>query len=141
MTAAIALAMGLIALGAGPSAAGAYLLTLGLATIVMVYLIERRRPFERIVLSTTAAMLVAGVAVALAVAGSPAALAEALRHDLICGNDARRKVLQDQSGLDSTIPSETARQYRRGDAAAESGTGCDFGCDDCADQSGRILAT
>ena len=45
---------GLIALGAGPSAAGAYMLTLGLATVVMVFMVERRRPFEMIVLCAAA---------------------------------------------------------------------------------------
>jgi len=105
MTAAMTLAAGLIALGAGPPAAGAYVLTLGLATFVMVYLIEKRRPFERIVMCTTAAMLVAGAAVALAVAGSPAALAEALRHDLMAAM-ARGEKFYKNVGMDSTIPPE-----------------------------------
>lgn len=105
MAAAMTLAAGLIALGAGLSAAGAYLLTLGLATIVMAYLIERRRPFERIVLCTTAAMLLAGVAAALAIAGSPGALAEALRHDLTAAM-ARGEKLYKNVGMDSTIPPE-----------------------------------
>lgn len=105
MAAAITLAAGLIALGAGPSAAGAYLLTLGLATIVMVYLIERRRPFETIVLCTAAAMLVAGAAVALAISGSPAALAEALRHDLMMAMASGEKFYK-RVGMDSAIPPE-----------------------------------
>jgi len=102
MAAVVTLATGLIALGAGPSAAGAYLLTLGLATVVMVYLIDRRRPFETIVLCSTAAMLLAGVAVALAFAGSPAALAEAMRHDLAIAMTRGEKFYK-SIGIDSAI--------------------------------------
>jgi uncharacterized protein YybS (DUF2232 family) len=105
MAAVVTLAVGLIALGAGPAAAGAYLLTLGLATIVMVYLIERRRPFETIVLSAAGAMLLVGVAVALAFAGSPAALAEALRHDLMTAMTRGEKFYK-AIGIDSAIPPE-----------------------------------
>jgi uncharacterized protein YybS (DUF2232 family) len=105
MAAVVAVASGLIALGAGPAAAGAYLLTLGLATIVMVYLIERRRPFETIVLCSAAAMLIAGVAVALAFFGSPAALAEALRHDLTIAMTRGEKFYK-SVGIDSAIPPE-----------------------------------
>ncbi len=103
MAAAVALAMGLIALGAGPTAAGAYLLTLGLATILMVYLIERRRPFETIVLCTAGAILLAGVGVALAFAGSPAALAEALRQSLTIAMTHGEKFYK-TIGIDSAIP-------------------------------------
>jgi len=105
MAAVVTLAMGLIALGAGPAAAGAYLLTLGLATIVMVYLIERRRPFETIVLCAAGAMLLVGVAVALAFAGSPAALAEGLRHDLMAAMTRGEKFYK-TVGMDSAIPPE-----------------------------------
>jgi uncharacterized protein YybS (DUF2232 family) len=106
MAAVVTLATGLIALGAGPPAAAAYLLTFGLATIVMVYLIERRRPFETIVLCTAAVMLLAGVAVALAFARSPAALAEMLRHDLTTAM-ARGEKFYKTVGIDSAIPPET----------------------------------
>jgi len=105
MGAAVTIAAGLIALGAGPAAAGAYLLTLGLATIMMVYLIERRRPFETIVLCSAAAMLIAGVAVALAFFGSPAALAEVLRHDLTIAMTRGEKFYK-SVGVNSAIPPE-----------------------------------
>jgi uncharacterized protein YybS (DUF2232 family) len=105
MAAVVTLAVGLIALGAGPSAAGAYLLTFGLATIVMVSLIERRRPFETIVLCTAAVILLAGVAVALAFAGSPAALGEGLRHNLTMAM-ARGEKFYKTIGIDSAIPPE-----------------------------------
>ena len=105
MAAAVALAMGLIALGAGPSAAGAYLLTLGFASILMVYLIEHRRPFETIVLCTAAAILLAGVGVALVVAGSPAALAEGLRQTLTVAMTRGEKVYK-SIGIDSAMPPE-----------------------------------
>jgi uncharacterized protein YybS (DUF2232 family) len=106
MAAVVTLAAGLIALGAGPSAAAAYLLTLGLATVVMVYLIDRRRPFETVVLCTASVMLIVGVVVALAIAGSPAALAEGLRHDLMTAM-ARGEKFYKTVGIDSTIPPET----------------------------------
>jgi uncharacterized protein YybS (DUF2232 family) len=105
MAAVVTLAAGLIALAAGPSAAAAYLLTLGLATVVMVLLIERRRPFETIVLCTAAAMLIAGTAVALAICGSPAALAEALRHTLTIAMGRGEKFYK-TVGMDSAIPPE-----------------------------------
>jgi uncharacterized protein YybS (DUF2232 family) len=106
MTAVLTLAAGLIALGAGPHAAAAYLLTFGLATIVMVSMIDRRRPFETIVLFSAAAMLIVGAAAALALFGSPAALAEALRHDLILAMDRGGKFYK-SIGIDSAISSET----------------------------------
>ena len=105
MAAAVALAMGLIALGAGPAAAGGYLLTLGLGTIVMVYLIERRRPFETIVLCAAGAILLAGVGVALAFAGSPAALAEAMRHSLTIAMTRGEKFYK-TIGIESALPPE-----------------------------------
>ena len=106
MVAVVTLAVALITLGAGFSAGGAYLLTFGLATIMMVYLIERRRPFETIVLCSAAAMLLAGVAVALAASGSPGALAEAMRHDLTLAL-ARGEKFYKSVGIQSTMPSDT----------------------------------
>jgi uncharacterized protein YybS (DUF2232 family) len=105
MAAVVTLAAGLIALGAGPSAAGAYLLSLGLATVVMVFMVERRRPFETIVLCAAGATIVAGAAAALALAGSPAALAEALRHDLTMAM-VRGEKFYKSVGMDSSIPAE-----------------------------------
>jgi uncharacterized protein YybS (DUF2232 family) len=105
MAAVMTLAVGLIALGAGPSAAGAYLLTFGLATIIMVYLIERRRPFETIVLCTAGAILLTGIAVTLAFAGSPAALADGLRHNLMAAM-ARGEKFYKSVGIDSAIAPE-----------------------------------
>jgi uncharacterized protein YybS (DUF2232 family) len=87
MGAAIAVAAGLIALGAGPTAAGVYLLTLGLATAIICHMIERRRPFELIVLYTMGAVLIVSALAALAAAGSPAALADSLRHELTVAMD------------------------------------------------------
>jgi uncharacterized protein YybS (DUF2232 family) len=79
------LAAGLIALGGGPMAAVAYALTFGLATAVMGYMLERRHPFELIVLFTTGAVVVTGVLTAFAFAGSPAALAQGLQENLTAG--------------------------------------------------------
>lgn len=76
------LAAGLIGLGGGPMAAVAYALTFGLATAVMCYMLERRYPFELIVLFTTGAVVVTGVLTAFASAGSPAALAQEIQQNL-----------------------------------------------------------
>lgn len=82
MAAGMAFAAAIIALVAGPLAAAAYGLTFGLATAVICLMLERQRPFERIVLSTTALLALAGTLAAFAMAGSPAALADGLRQNL-----------------------------------------------------------
>lgn len=106
MAAVVALAAGAIAVGAGPAAAGVYLLTFGLASVVMVYLIERRRPFETIVLCTASAMLLAGIGAALAFSGwSPAAAAEQLRQELTAAMVHGEKFYK-TVGIESAIPAE-----------------------------------
>jgi uncharacterized protein YybS (DUF2232 family) len=101
-TGVIVLAAGLIALGAGPVAAGIYILTFGLATAAMCYMLERRRPFELIVLYTVAAMLVVGVLAAFAFAGSPGALAEMLGREL-SATMVRGEKFYKELGLDTGI--------------------------------------
>ncbi len=71
MAGVLVIAAGLIALVAGPYAAGVYALTFGLATVIMCWMIERRKPFELIVLCTAATLIVVGVVAALVSAGSP----------------------------------------------------------------------
>jgi uncharacterized protein YybS (DUF2232 family) len=105
MAAAVAMAAGLIALGAGPSAAGAYVLTLGLATAIICQMVDRRRPFELIVLYTVAAVLIAGTLTALALAGSPAALADSLRRELTVAMD-RGQQFYKTVGMDSAVTAE-----------------------------------
>ncbi len=89
---AVILAAGLIVVGAGPTAmgpaaGGIYLVTFGLATVVMAAMLERRQSFETIVLVASVVMLAAGAAALLATVGSPAALADAMRTDLLAAMD------------------------------------------------------
>ncbi len=106
MTAVVALSAALVAAGAGISAAAAYMVSFGLAAAVMCYLLERRQPFELIVLCATAAILVAGTLAALAFAGSPAALAQALRNQLIAGM-VRGERFYKTLGVDAAVAPET----------------------------------
>ena len=105
MAAAVVMAAGLIALGAGPSAAGAYALTLGLATAIICQMVDRRRPFELIVLYTVAAVLIVGAMTALAIAGSPATLADTLRRELTVAMD-RGQQFYKTVGMDSAMTPE-----------------------------------
>jgi uncharacterized protein YybS (DUF2232 family) len=98
----IALSTALIGLGAGPMAAGAYALTIGLEAAVMCYMIERHQPFEFIVLCTTGSLVVAGTLAAFAVAGSPGALAQGLHNELLNGM-ARGEKFYKTLGIDAAI--------------------------------------
>jgi uncharacterized protein YybS (DUF2232 family) len=77
-----ALAAGLVMFAGGWQAGSGYLATIGAAAIAISYLIERRQPFERIVVGATAIIVTAGAGFALAYAGSPQALAQELHHNL-----------------------------------------------------------
>jgi uncharacterized protein YybS (DUF2232 family) len=81
----VMLSSGLVAAGAGISAAAAYALSFGLAAAVMCYLLERRDSLEWIVLATTSAIVVTGAVAAFAFAGSPLTLAAALHQQLVAG--------------------------------------------------------
>ncbi len=98
----IAAAALLVAVGAGPVAAAGYLVTLGLATAVMCLMLEKHFSFERIVLITAAAMLVAGAVAALGLTGSPQALVTAL-HDELAAGMARGQELYRYLGVESVI--------------------------------------
>jgi uncharacterized protein YybS (DUF2232 family) len=74
----------IMALGGWVAALG-YLVTLGLAAAVMCDMIERRKPFEVIVLTTAAVVLAASVIAAFAMAGSVDALAKGVRDALASG--------------------------------------------------------
>jgi uncharacterized protein YybS (DUF2232 family) len=103
---AIIVAAGLVALVAGPLGALAYLLSLGLATAVMMYTLERRKPFEVVVLCTVAAMLVAGAVAALVLVGSPAALANLLHRDLLAALSRGEKFYH-MVGVEAGLSTET----------------------------------
>ena len=87
LRAAVAIMLGgaaVMTLGGWLAALG-YLVTFGLAAAVMCDMIERRKPFETIVLVTGALVLAASVIVAFAMAGSAEALAKAIRDALASG--------------------------------------------------------
>ena len=78
----LALSLILIGLTAGPVQGLGFALSLGLATVLMVVMLRRQWPFELIVFTVTAAMLVAVTTALLVWAGSPAALARQLHHSV-----------------------------------------------------------
>lgn len=80
--AAVGLAGALVGLVTGPLAAMVYAMSFGPATVVMCYLLKRRQRFETIVMVTAGASLAACGAGALALSGSPAALARAVHGTL-----------------------------------------------------------
>lgn len=91
------------AVGLGGWSAGmGYVVSFGLATAVMCDMLERRKPFEKIVLVTAAVTLAAGVITAFALAGSVEALAanvhQALANGFAHGRDFY-KVLGMEAGL------------------------------------------
>lgn len=104
LRAAVAIILGgaaVMALG-GWLAALAYLVTFGLAAAVMCDMIERRKPFETIVLVTGALVLAASVIAAFAMAGSAEALAKEIRDALALGMARGRdfyKVLGIETGM------------------------------------------
>jgi uncharacterized protein YybS (DUF2232 family) len=106
MLAVVALTMGVIALTGGVLAAAAYGLSFGLAAAVMCYMLERRKPFEMVVLCAAAAMLIAGTLAAFTAAGSPAALAQALHNDLMT-TMARGEKFYHRLGIDGGLSADT----------------------------------
>jgi len=101
----VLIAAGLVAFAGGLKAGGGYLATIGAAATAMSYLIERRQPFERIVVGATAMIVTAGAAVALAYTGSPQALAQGLHNDLM-GALARGEKLYGAAGLDLVLTAD-----------------------------------
>ncbi|MBF6568101.1 MAG: DUF2232 domain-containing protein [Candidatus Binataceae bacterium] len=101
----VVIAGGLITLVAGWPAGLAYAATFGIATVLMCRMVEDRRPFEIIVLVTSATMLVCGTFAAFAAAGSPGALADTLRHSLAAGM-ARGEDFYKLLGMDNPLGPE-----------------------------------
>lgn len=106
MAAALTLAAAMIGASAGPMAAVAYALSFGLATAIMCYMIERRYPFEMIVLCTTAAVIVTGTLLAFGLAGSPQALAQSMHDDLL-GAMTRGEKFYKTLGIEAAIAPDT----------------------------------
>ena len=102
----VAISAALVAAGGGMAAAAAYLVSFGLAAVVMCYMLERRQPFELIVLSATMVVVLMGTVVALTFAGSLTALVQAMRNQLVAGmmrGQSFYKIL----GIDSAITPDT----------------------------------
>jgi len=106
ITVAVVFAAALVAAGGGMGAAEAYLLSFGLASGVMCWMLERRQPFEAIVLGTTTAVVVAGAVVALTYAGSPFLLAQIVHNQLVTGM-TRGESFYKALGLNAAIAPET----------------------------------
>jgi uncharacterized protein YybS (DUF2232 family) len=106
---AVVLSAGLVAAGAGFPAAAAYGISFGLAAAVMCQMLERHQPFERIVLFATSAILLAGTLTALAFAGSPGLLTQAVHNELTAGM-VRSEGFYKLLGIDTTMAPET-RSY------------------------------
>ncbi len=100
--AAILLAAAAATLLGGWVAGLGYVVSFGLAAAVMCDMLERRKPFETIVLVTAAVTLAVGVIAAFVMAGSVEALAKAVRDALSAGMARGRdlyKVLGMETGL------------------------------------------
>ncbi|MFZ0659981.1 MAG: DUF2232 domain-containing protein [Candidatus Binataceae bacterium] len=106
VTIAVALAAVLIAIAGGLQGAGGYLLSFGLATVVMVWMLERRRPFEMIVIAGAGAMLVVAALAALAMFGTPAGIANAVQAQLAIGM-AHGQEMYRAMGMPNALPADT----------------------------------
>jgi uncharacterized protein YybS (DUF2232 family) len=105
MAAVLTLSAALVAAGAGISAATAYGVSFGLAAAVMCYMLERRQPFEWIVLGTTSVIIIAGTVTALAFAGSPTTLAIVVHNQLMAGM-VRGESFYKALGIDAAMTPE-----------------------------------
>jgi uncharacterized protein YybS (DUF2232 family) len=103
---AVSLAAAAITLAIGWPAGIAYLVTFGLGSMIICHMLENRRSFEMVVLVASVAMLIAGTFAAFAAAGSPAALADALRHSLSTGM-TRGEQFYRMLGMDNPLNAET----------------------------------
>ncbi|HLW70051.1 MAG TPA: DUF2232 domain-containing protein [Candidatus Binataceae bacterium] len=97
-----AAAAGLITLAGGLEAGAAYFATIGVSSVVICFMLERRRPFEQIVAVTAASMLVVGALSVLAFVGSPEALAQGLHNNLLQVM-TRTEKLYSVAGLDTAL--------------------------------------
>lgn len=96
----------LVAIAAGVGAGISYAVSFGLATMILCVMLERRYPFELIVLFTAGAMIVAGSAAALIAAGSPEAMLAAMQSSLKAGM-ARGQDFYKAIGMDAGLSADT----------------------------------
>ena len=102
---AIMVAAAAVMLLSGWMAALGYLVTFGLAAAVMCDMLERRKPFETIVLVTGAVVLAASVIAAFAMAGSAEALAKGV-HDALASGMARGRDFYKVLGVETGMAQE-----------------------------------
>lgn len=106
VTIGVAVAAVLIAIVGGLGGAGGYLLSFGLATVVVAWMLERRRPFDMIVIAAAGAMLVVAAIAALAMFGSPAGIANAVQAQLAAGM-AHGQEMYRAMGMPNALPADT----------------------------------
>lgn len=103
---AVAAAAALIAIAGGLGGAGGYLLSFGLATVVVTWMLERRRPFEMIVIAGAGAMLVVTAIASLALFGTPAGIANSVQAQLAAGM-AHGQEMYRAMGMPNALASDT----------------------------------
>src|SRR5262249_36223847 len=96
----------IVTIGGGWLAGTSYLATFGIATVIMAWMLERRRPFELIVMAAAGAMLLTSATAALVAFGGPAALAKAMQSELMLGM-TRAQEFYRLVGMPNRIPSDT----------------------------------
>jgi uncharacterized protein YybS (DUF2232 family) len=105
-TISVIIATALVTVAAGMSGGISYAAVFGLATIVMCFMLERRYPFELIILFTAGVMIVAGTGAALMSAGSPEAMLTAIQTSLKAGME-RGQDFYKAIGMDAGLSPET----------------------------------
>lgn len=103
---AVAAAAALIAIAGGLGGAGGYLLSFGVATVVVAWMLERRRPFEMIVIAGAGAMLVVTAIASLALFGTPAGIANSVQAQLAAGM-AHGQEMYRAMGMPNALASDT----------------------------------
>jgi len=105
-TIAVLLAAAFVSILAGPFAGLAYLVSFGLGTWIVCYMLERRSSFEMITAVGAGAMVAASAVAALVVMGGPDALIKAVHGGLV-ELMARGQEFNKLLGVQSPIPADT----------------------------------
>jgi uncharacterized protein YybS (DUF2232 family) len=95
-------ATGLVMVGGGLEAGAGFFATIGVGSAAMSVMLERRRPFEHIVVVSAGLMVLVGALLALAAVGSPQELAQALHRDLL-DMMTRSEKFYGVAGLDASL--------------------------------------
>ena len=105
-TLAVLLAGVLVAIAAGVSAAISYEIAFGMAAVLMCVMLERKYPFELIVMATAGMMLIVATGAALIAAGSPDAMLTAIHQSLKAGME-RGQDFYKSIGMDAGMTPDT----------------------------------